>query len=326
MATVRRLAGRGIDAWNRFWFERESTAPLALMRIAFGALMIVWTVSLIPTVDPMLSSGGIAPEQPAQVGLERSVWGLLGFTQSHAVLVGVVVLLGVSALLLTIGLATRVAAVVLWLLLLAIERRSPLVFNSGDGLLRILAFYFALAPSGAAYSVDAWLRDGRRLLPAPARAVWPLRLMQVQFSAIYLFAAWGKARGATWTDGTAVSYAMRITDVVRFQAPQWFTDSLLLSNLFTYGTLVLELSLAILVWNRKLRPWVLLGGISLHFGIDLTIRVGFFSLAMFTLYLVWVPAARAERVLAGAADTARRARSRLRRRPAAEVPASAMRP
>jgi vitamin K-dependent gamma-carboxylase-like protein len=321
MPRIKEVAADVIAAWNRFWFERVSVAPLALMRVVFGALMVAWTISLIPDVDSMLSSNSIVPDQPVQFGLQRSIWGILGFTSSHAVLVLVVVLLGISAVLLMVGLATRVAAVVLWLLLMSIERRNPLVFNSGDVLLRMLAFYFMLAPSGAAYSVDAWLRDGRRLLPAPARAIWPLRLMQVQLSVIYLFAVWGKVKGTTWNDGTAVSYAMRIGDIVRFQAPQWFTDSALLSNFFTYGTLVLELSLAILVWNRKLRPYILLGGVTLHLGIDWTIRVAFFSLGMFTLYLAWVPPALAERVLAGVTETAK-----LRRRRAPEVPASVLRP
>jgi hypothetical protein len=62
----------------------------------------------------------------------------------------------------------------------------------------------------------------------------------------------------------------------------------LIANLMTYGTLAVEGSLAVLVWNRRARPWVLLAGVFLHLGIELTIRVGFFSLGMITLYLVFL--------------------------------------
>ena len=55
--------------------------------------------------------------------------------------------------------------------------------------------------------------------------------------------------------------------------------------MFSYGTLVVELSLAILVWNRKLRPWVLLVGLSLHLGIEYSIRVGFYGFAITSMYL-----------------------------------------
>jgi hypothetical protein len=60
-------------------------------------------------------------------------------------------------------------------------------------------------------------------------------------------------------------------------------------NLLTYGTLGVELALAILVWNGKLRPWVLLLGVGLHLGIDYAVRVGFFSFAAFVAYIAFLP-------------------------------------
>jgi hypothetical protein len=97
-----------------------------------------------------------------------------------------------------------------------------------------------------------------------------------------------KLQGTTWNNGTAVSTAMRIGDVVRFSPPGFVTHSVLISNLMTFGTLLIELSIPIFVWFPRFRPWVLLAGFFLHFGIDLTIRVGFFSWAMFTLYLAFL--------------------------------------
>jgi hypothetical protein len=40
------------------------------------------------------------------------------------------------------------------------------VFNSGDGLLRVIAFYMMLAPSGASLSLDRRRRE-ERLLGVP---------------------------------------------------------------------------------------------------------------------------------------------------------------
>jgi hypothetical protein len=54
---------------------------------------------------------------------------------------------------------------------------------------------------------------------------------------------------------------------------------------------VIELALAVLVWNGKLRPWVLLGGVALHVGIDFSVRVGFFSLAALVAYVAFLPPA-----------------------------------
>ena len=67
------------------------------------------------------------------------------------------------------------------------------------------------------------------------------------------------------------------------------TTSELVSNVLTFGTLAVELSLGLLVWNRTLRPWILLAGVSLHLGIDYAIRVGFFSYAVLVLYIAFIP-------------------------------------
>jgi hypothetical protein len=146
-----------------------------------------------------------------------------------------------------------------------------------------------LAPSGAALSVDRWLAARPRFWEFPRRSLWPLRLIQVQVSLLYFFAVWAKLRGETWNDGTAVSYAFRIEDIERFPVPGFVTDSLVLVNLLTYGTLAVELALAILVWNGKLRPWVLLLGVGLHLGIDYAVRVGFFSYAALVAYIAFLP-------------------------------------
>jgi HTTM domain len=124
----------------------------------------------------------------------------------------------------------------------------------------------------------------------------------VQVSILYIAAVWAKVRGTTWNDGTAVSYAFRIEDVSRFPVPGFVTDSLILANLMTFGTLAVELSIGILVWNRVLRPWVLLLGVGLHLGIDYAVRVGFFSYAVLVAYVAFVPPDAARSLILGTRD------------------------
>jgi hypothetical protein len=162
-----------------------------------------------------------------------------------------------------------------------------------------MALFLMLAPAGASLSVDRWRTARDRFWEFPARAPWALRLMQVQLSALYLGSVWEKLHGAPWTHGTAVSYAMQIQDFQRFAAPALVTHSMLVSSVLSYLTLATELMIAILVWNKAARPLVLLLGVGLHMGIDLTLRIGFFSAAVLTLYLVFLsPAAASAGVLA----------------------------
>ena len=105
----------------------------------------------------------------------------------------------------------------------------------------------------------------------------------------YFLSAWAKARGNTWNDGTAIALSLRIEDLQRYVAPEWLFEQAVLLNLFTWATLLFEATFGILVWNRRLRPWVLGTGIAFHLGIDIFLDIGFFSIAIFLAYLAFVP-------------------------------------
>jgi hypothetical protein len=284
MIRVSRVGEEVAARWERFWFTPEPTSTLAMIRIVFGLLIFAWTLSLAGDLAAFFGKSGVLPKQPGGGG----VWGVLSvFSSDFAVQLLFAVLL-LSSLALALGYHTRLAAVLVFIGVMSFERRNPYVFNTGDWLLRVMAFYLVLAPSGAALSLDRWRANRTRFWEFPLRAPWVIRLMQVQLSIIYFAALWDKLQGTTWNSGTAVSYAMRISDVHRFPDLGFLIHSAFFSNVMTFGTLAVEFSVAVFVWNRRLRPWVLLAGALLHLGIEYSIRVGFFSLAMLTLYLAFL--------------------------------------
>jgi hypothetical protein len=275
------------ERWNRFWFEPEETSTLAVVRIAFGLVAMAWTATMVADAHVFFAPDGLLPRAD-YAGRPAGSWGLFDFVEGPAAVSLVMTALFIAAACLTIGHWTRLAAVVVFLGILSLERRNPFVFNSGDSLLLVIAFCMMLAPSGTSLSLDRWRRARSSFWEFPRRAPWALRLMQVQLSVIYFSTVWAKLRGASWNDGTAVGYALGLDDLSRFRPPSFVLDSELVVNLLTYGTLAIEASLAILIWNRRLRPWVMAFGLALHVGIDLTLRVGFFSYAIFVLYAAFL--------------------------------------
>ncbi|HWH11695.1 MAG TPA: HTTM domain-containing protein [Solirubrobacteraceae bacterium] len=270
--------------WDDFWFEPVATSTLGVLRICFGLVVFAWTVSLAPDLSAFFSSAGIVGAQPTAPG----VWGVLGIAPGGDVVLVLYAALLVASVGLAAGWRTRLASVVVFVGLLSFERRDPWVFNSGDGLLRVIAFYVMLAPAGAAVSVDRWRRERERFWEFPSRAPWALRLMQIQLSVIYLGGVWDKLQGTTWNDGTAVSYALRVSDLAALPVPGFLSHSPVVVNLLTFGTLATEIAIGILVWNRSLRRWVLSAGVVFHLAIGWAIRVGFFSLGMLVLYLAFL--------------------------------------
>jgi hypothetical protein len=281
-----------VGIWERFWFAENATSTFALLRIGVGIVALGWALALGHDLFTFFGANGIIGRQPATEG-----WGILRYLHSDGAVIGLYVALIAAAVCTILGLGTRLATIILFVAIISFERRNPYVFNSGDAVLRNLSFFLVLAPSGAALSIDRIIGARRNRPQFPVRSVWPLRLVQIQLSAIYFFAVWAKVRGVTWNDGTAVSYALRLDDLARFPLPDFIATSPLVAGLATYGTLAVELSIAILVWNRRARPYVLAAGVLLHLFIDYRIYVGFFSYAILTMYLAFLSPKTAARVI-----------------------------
>jgi hypothetical protein len=296
--------------WQAFWFRPEPMYTLGLVRMAFGALAVMWTLWLLPILHDMLGPDGVAPQQPAVPGN----WGVFEFwTSDQAILIGWAVLL-VSAIALTLGWHSRVAAVLVFVLILSFLHRDPWVFNAGDSVVRIVALFIALSPCGTALSLDQRRRTGS-FWSAQTRPIWPVRLMQVQLSIIYLSSVQIKMTGDSWTQGVAVSYALRLVDMQRLASPDWLTTNALIMNVATWAALAIELAVGVLVWNRRLRPWVLAAGVMMHLMIDIGILIGIFSYAMFVLYLAWVSPETVQRLPDKVKHGARNVLALLRHRP-----------
>lgn len=283
--------------WERFLFEPTTTSPMTLVRIAWGAVMILWTLSLLPDVDPFLKEGALRYERP----LPSGSWNPLDWIGwSGAPLAACLVLLAASAATM-VGYRTRLSSAVALLCLLSIQRTNSTIFNSGDLTLRLIGISVMFSPCGLLWSVDAALarRRGVRQEPAPWRAPWALRLLQLHIAVGYVLSAAAKLRGSRWHDGTALEMTLRLEDLQRFRAPEWLLSQSILLNLLTWATLAFEASFVFLVWNRRWRPWVLAVGFAFHLGIDLMLDIGFFSIALWIAYLGFVFPDVADRLIGG---------------------------
>jgi hypothetical protein len=292
-ARARALAdrSRAAAAWDRFWFAPRSTAPLAFLRVALGLIIALWGLSLLPDARAFLGPEGVLPVVPEV----RARVGVLQFWRTDLAATVVVAGLIPAGLAVAVGWRTRGATVLSYLLLLSVARRDPWMLNSGDALLRHATLFLALTPAGSVLSVDRWRQDRARFWEAPHAAPWGLRFLQLQITAVYLFSVFEKLRGDKWTSGTALADAWRITDLARVGVPMPIYDSMLLTNVLTFSTLVIELALAVLLWNRRARGYVVIAGVLLHLGIEVTMAVGFFSTVAVTLYLSFTAEETAER-------------------------------
>jgi hypothetical protein len=279
-----------IRAWNRFFFEPVSARPLAVFRIVYGLLMIVYLALMLDEFDYWYTGSGFLR------GIEvRAAAGPLRFSPLQYVedsLTPRLVLAGTcaAALGLTLGWRTRLMNLALYLGLLALYHRNIASSGGTDAVPLILAFHLMLCPSGAAYSLDARRKARQGSVPAvPMIVPWGLRLLQVQLCVIYFHSCAVKCQGPTWSNGTAVHYVL-FNDEFNYFALGWLGGYPLLVNLMTHGALLIEFALAFWLWFRPTRRWAILAGVLLHAGIRPMLNVPGFGEFMCATYLTFLDA------------------------------------
>ena len=277
--------------WNEFWFAPRSSVPLGLLRLAYGALVVLCGGMLFSERILWFSERGVLKTVAADAYNVANAVGprlnlLHGVRDDFTLILFFVVFLA-SAVCLMVGLWTRAASILVWVGLLSLHNRDGVMLNGGDVLMRVIAFYLIFAPAGAACSVDRLLRvlRGEEGDTPPLVASWSLRLIQFQVAIVYLDTFLLKMSGSHWRDGTAAYYPFQLTETARFPVPFMDAHHLWLINAATYGTLATEFALAILIWFPRLRLYVIAAGVALHLGIEYSMNIPLFSFLMIACYI-----------------------------------------
>lgn len=232
----------------------------------------------------------------------------------------------------TIGFCTRTMTVLAWLGALSYPQRSMNSVFGMDAIMSFVLLYLIIGPSGAAFSVDrligryvvAWrrFRERYRSRKSIANAAAPslkdaerpaglvsanlaLRLLQIHLCIVYLASGTSKLQGNAWWNGTAVwstlvnfefsplRYSHYLWCIREMCRHRWFWE------LFITGgvafTLIFEIGFISMVWNRRLRWFMILGAVMLHAGIATFMGLTTFSAIMVTAVISFVPAPAARK-------------------------------
>lgn len=246
-------------AWNRFWFTPRSVATVCLLRILVGLAAIYYLLSFAFDLTTWFGSDGLLPTSVVRTLTNRFHPSYLSLTETPALLwsLHLVGLLIVTAF--TLGLWTRVMAILSATVVLSYIHRAPMIAGQFESVLAFLLLYLCLAPCGRRYSLDCWLlrRRGKALDTTPVvSATVSTRLIQVHLASFYLMMALSKLAGETWWTGDAVWWLIarsesRLVDLTALHQSEF------LLNGWTHFIVVFELAFASLVWLRLARPVLL---------------------------------------------------------------------
>ncbi len=284
--SMRNYCGDLWRAWNQFWFTPTDPATLSLLRVLAGALLfythLIWSLDLSAFLGP---EGWLPVEylRGEVQGQQWSVWSVFFWIKSTWLLWCVHVFALLVFFCLMIGLFSRSAAVLAFLLAVSYAQRiSPGAFFGLDKVNVMFAMYLMLGHCGARYSVDRLLRLRRgeqASVVYSTSANIAIRLIQIHLCIIYLFSGLAKLGGENWQAGTALWWAVANLEYQSLDMT-WLAGWPVLVALLTHLTLFWELFYCCLVWNRFTRPLVLWTAIFVHGGIALAMGLMTFGLAM----------------------------------------------
>jgi predicted DCC family thiol-disulfide oxidoreductase YuxK len=290
-AYLSELARTAIQAWNTFFFRPSDPTPLGLMRVCVG-LLVLWSMAVygIDLADFFGSAGWADPGaleivQGRSMPYAWSFWSWVPDSLLRAVWIACLLVLG----LYTLGLWSRVTAVLAWVIVVSTVRRAPISLFGFDQITSTLTLYLAVTgASGQAVSIDRFLarwkqaraltvrrlKDGRWPLevgmPRPTiSANLALRLIQLHFCLIYGMAGLAKLQGPGWWNGTAI-WGLLASGEFNLLDFTWLAAHPLLLNVMTHASLAIEISYPILIWPIRIRPLTLAIVVLLHLGIGLT--------------------------------------------------------
>lgn len=256
-------------------FGYGSPLPMGVFRIFIGVLSLADFAILLVSFQDFFTEKGLYPVWMS----ERFTEGiphfnlLAGVTDSRVTLVFLILGM-VAAAMTALGLFTRVASIALFVLMLTIHNRNADILMAGDWLLRLWVFAVAVGPSGAVLSLDRKLFG--RGKPVEEVSLWPQKLVQFQLAVVYFMTVWLKWGGDLWRNGTATYYAGHLKEFEKFPVPD-FIYSPVLVTLATYGTLVVELAMATLVFSKPMRKYIIPLALLMHGFIEYSMNIPLFQ-------------------------------------------------
>lgn len=264
MNQTRWLSGSRVLQWAS---ERTVCPNLGLARIGIAIGLILTLAEIGPLLFALASPDRVrAPRFEGVPALTPTV--AAGLALSWAA--------GATALL--VGWRSRAGGTLVVLCLTCVLALDEQLYSNHLYLLLCLTLLVTLSEADAYFSVAARGRDRPRAVP-----VWPVLLMKVQLSIVYLFAALTKLNMAFLSGGMlAVSLREGLLP---------FPDALRRVEVLAplaWLAVLLEAYLAFALWSSSRRRTAVWLGVLLHVGITLTIGdtlgLAAFSVAMLALY------------------------------------------
>ena len=258
--------------------QSTSAAPLAVFRIAFGFLMLASTIRF--AANGWISKLYIEPQY---------FFSYLGFDWVKPLpgmwMYLVFLLIGVSTILIMLGLFYRMASIAFFLLFTYVELLDKTYYLNHYYFISIVSFLLIWLPANRYFSLDAWRNPSINQKQVPR---WTIDILKLQVGLVYFYAGLAKIN----TDWLLHAYPLKMWLPAKNNLP-------LLGELFNYeatayvfswaGALY-DISIPFLLLYTKTRKWAFAALVFFHLLTWALFPIGMFPFIMIFAALIFFSA------------------------------------
>lgn len=200
------------------WYRKDIETPtfLSFLRISVGILVLINFLSFYTDIPYLYGNRAFLPNEVANIfvnDLQITNYKLVQYTgmeyDQFWVLFSVLFVL--FALMLSFGLLTQFAALVLLILHGALFKTTPFFAYGGDYYVRICLFILCVLPSNARFAIDAALF--KSIIEKIIRGIHFGRirfLLKIFVGVSYFFSGFDKLLGYNWRNGESIWKAITL--------------------------------------------------------------------------------------------------------------------
>ena len=252
-------------------------APLAVLRIAFGAVMFISTARFI--LNGWVKDFYITPQYHFPFyGFEWvHTLGSNGMYTLYAVMLA-------AALCVTLGLFYRVAIAIFLTCFCYAELIDKTYYLNHYYLVSVMAFLLLLTPAHGYFSLDVLRKAKKKVTMVPA---WTINIFRLQLCIVYFYAGLSKLTYDWLINAMPLTIWLHAKDTTPVIGPlfrlQWTP------HFFSWAGALFDLSIPFLLLNKRTQKWAYLVVIIFHILTAILFQIGIFPYIMMASTLIFFP-------------------------------------
>jgi hypothetical protein len=248
-------------------YHRKS---LSMARKLYFVWIFINYAILSTTADFFYSAGNYIPERTSsEMSGYKSIFNILNIESLNFLYPYFIVLILVISIFGVSGRYQRWTAAAVYLLMMNLDNKAHVILDGGNNLIHLIGFYLIFIDTqNLKNPLSITLTNLARLM------------ILIQVCLIYATAGLLKVMGPLWNKGVALYYTMGVPEFGNEKLFQFLSDYPLAVALFTLGTVLFQISFPYLIWNQKLKPFVITIGTALHLSIAFVMGLFMFGFAM----------------------------------------------